>query len=647
MTFVTCWGWRVYLRWPRMGYHALLFCPEEKTARVVAQVLSELEFSVELSTEPFAAVKKLMAQHFDAIVVDCDNEQNATLLLKSARHSGSNQNSLAVAVVEGQTGVTKAFRIGANLVLTKPINIEHSKGTLRVARGLLRKADAAKPARAVSTSAEEPTRQITPVPPMQKSASSPVQPAPPSIPAPTASASSAFELEPEPAPPPGPAEAALLEYMPDSVPAAGNPPAQPEAVSPSSKEYAWQPVSKPLAEPMASALRRAAEAAARAEPDTPAAAKATAPILSVTDSAKGRESWPASSMSSGQGTATAPAPAKETPWPRPKTSDSKSAATVAPAPKKPADRLEPVSKKALATAAPVSASAIPTFASLDDAQDLGVSHAGGGKKTFLIAAIVLLLVAASYFGWTKMHPVSGQPSVQKQFAPVQVPAPTAIPQAESPNQQTPTPATAPSQSAPSTMSDQAQEAGQIAAAPNAKAASPKPSAEIATPVPATKATPTVKTQEPIVVKNDLSKVVNTIAAGEEPGQPPASVALGVGSSTNEKAISGIMSTNSVNLPKPVPQTLRVSQGISQGMLLKRVQPVYPQQARQLRLQGAVQLEASIGKDGSITKVKQISGDAVLGHAAVDAVKQWKYKPYYLNGEPVEIQTQITVNFKLP
>src|SRR6202521_4996251 len=128
-----------------MGYQALLFCPDERTAHVVTQVLSEVEFSVESCNEPFAAVKKLMAQHFDAIVVDCDNEQNATLLFKSARNSGPNQNSLSVAVVEGQVGVAKAFRIGANLVLTKPINVEQSKGTLRVARGLLRKGQAAKP----------------------------------------------------------------------------------------------------------------------------------------------------------------------------------------------------------------------------------------------------------------------------------------------------------------------------------------------------------------------------------------------------------------------------------------------------------------------------------------------------------------------
>src|ERR1700704_4092726 len=122
-----------------MGYQALLFCPDEKLARVVSQVFSELDFTVEPVHEPFAAVKKLMSQRYDAIVVDCENEQNASLLFKSARNSSSNQSSLAIAVVLGQAGVAKAYRIGANLVLTKPINVEQAKGTLRVARGLLRK----------------------------------------------------------------------------------------------------------------------------------------------------------------------------------------------------------------------------------------------------------------------------------------------------------------------------------------------------------------------------------------------------------------------------------------------------------------------------------------------------------------------------
>ena len=75
--------------------------------------------------------------------------------------------------------------------------------------------------------------------------------------------------------------------------------------------------------------------------------------------------------------------------------------------------------------------------------------------------------------------------------------------------------------------------------------------------------------------------------------------------------------------------------------------MYPPQARQMRLEGTVELQANIAESGSISSVKQLSGDRVLGRAAMDAVRQWKYKPYYLNGQPVEVETQITVNFKLP
>ena len=82
-------------------------------------------------------------------------------------------------------------------------------------------------------------------------------------------------------------------------------------------------------------------------------------------------------------------------------------------------------------------------------------------------------------------------------------------------------------------------------------------------------------------------------------------------------------------------------------MIKNVDPVYPALARQMRIQGSVELLANIGTDGSITSVKLLSGDSVLSQAAINAVKQWKYKPYYLDDQPVAIQTQITVKFKLP
>src|SRR6266498_79150 len=93
-----------------MSYKALLFCPDGKTARVVTQVLGELEFAVESAGEPFATVKKLTDEHFDALVVDCENEQNASLLFKGARNSSLNHSSLYVAVVEGQSGTLSPRR---------------------------------------------------------------------------------------------------------------------------------------------------------------------------------------------------------------------------------------------------------------------------------------------------------------------------------------------------------------------------------------------------------------------------------------------------------------------------------------------------------------------------------------------------------
>ena len=92
--------------------------------------------------------------------------------------------------------------------------------------------------------------------------------------------------------------------------------------------------------------------------------------------------------------------------------------------------------------------------------------------------------------------------------------------------------------------------------------------------------------------------------------------------------------------------VRVSQGVMQGMVISKVQPSYPPDARAARIQGPVVMAAIIGKDGTVQNVRVVSGDPMLTPAGVDAVKQWKYRPYLLNGNPVEVDTQITVNFTL-
>ena len=102
-------------------------------------------------------------------------------------------------------------------------------------------------------------------------------------------------------------------------------------------------------------------------------------------------------------------------------------------------------------------------------------------------------------------------------------------------------------------------------------------------------------------------------------------------------------------PTPViaaPVRIRVSAGVEQGMLVRKVNPEYPSGAREQQIQGVVILKALIDKEGNVGNLELVSGHPVLAPAAIDAVKQWKYRPYLLNGTPVVVETQIQVNFTL-
>jgi protein TonB len=100
-------------------------------------------------------------------------------------------------------------------------------------------------------------------------------------------------------------------------------------------------------------------------------------------------------------------------------------------------------------------------------------------------------------------------------------------------------------------------------------------------------------------------------------------------------------------PKPKPgQRIRVGGNVQAARLVNQPRPVYPPLARQARIQGTVRFNAIIGKDGKIENLTLVSGHPLLVPSATEAVKQWVYKATMLNGEPVEVVTQIDVNFTL-
>jgi protein TonB len=134
-----------------------------------------------------------------------------------------------------------------------------------------------------------------------------------------------------------------------------------------------------------------------------------------------------------------------------------------------------------------------------------------------------------------------------------------------------------------------------------------------------------------------------LGAGGVPGGVPG----GIPGGSAGGVIGGIISSTHVDVPKvATPQRVRVSSGVSTGLLIRKVSPTYPQLAKQARIQGQVVLQAEISKDGTITNLQLISGHPMLAPAAIEAVKQWRYKPYLLNGEPVAVETQVIVNFSL-
>lgn len=122
---------------------------------------------------------------------------------------------------------------------------------------------------------------------------------------------------------------------------------------------------------------------------------------------------------------------------------------------------------------------------------------------------------------------------------------------------------------------------------------------------------------------------------------------GVAGGQTGGVIGGVLGGIPTTVPKmEAPQRVRVSQGVVQGLLLHQVKPTYPAAARAAHIQGAVVLRAVIGKDGGVKQVQVLSGPPMLASAAESAVKQWRYKPYVLNGQPVEVDTTINVNFTM-
>jgi protein TonB len=150
-----------------------------------------------------------------------------------------------------------------------------------------------------------------------------------------------------------------------------------------------------------------------------------------------------------------------------------------------------------------------------------------------------------------------------------------------------------------------------------------------------------------------NRIPDHIAEIHESAPPPVGpyVANSSGSSAPPSPfMSTLLASNMRPFAPPAvithPKSVVLSKGVTEGLLIQKITPVYPKLAIVARQQGTVLLHAVIGRDGTIKNLQVISGPPMLVQAALDAVERWRYRPYLLNNEPVEVETQITVNFTL-
>jgi len=159
-----------------------------------------------------------------------------------------------------------------------------------------------------------------------------------------------------------------------------------------------------------------------------------------------------------------------------------------------------------------------------------------------------------------------------------------------------------------------------------------------------------------MIENQLqapSKIPKTIKDIKESAAPPQMAGVsgmeGMGGGTPGGVMGGILGGigNSAPVVKAAaPKKLSISSGVMAGNLLEKTVPQYPAIAKAARIQGTVVLQATISKAGTIQNLRVVSGPPMLQQAAMDAVRSWRYKPYLLNGDPVEVETTVNVVFNL-
>jgi len=560
--------------------HALLLSPDDQAVSAITAVLEEMSVTCERPLDGASAAQKLNAHSFDLVLVDCENLPAAKLIFDVCRRGKNGYNPVPIAIVDGRAGLPTAFRLGAELILTKPVAKDQARNTIRTAVSRVRKDGPTK---------DGPTKESVPAPPASPAVTSAVTPEEHA----QAAAAAAVSLQLTNFADPTPA------FVPSAAPDAG-------------------PSQVPTAPLSVPALTVEMQSAVEEIDASPATAKSN------------QQSAPSSASSS------------ELSLDRAVAADSKTAHPVKPSDDPVLAELERTEQEESALAEsraesselekaahqPAVESVAPLFSSYPS------SHQQGQQKTRapLVALLMLALAGAGFYAaWT--YQPGFRAIAQPQIDRVLALAGMALPPTSAPNPAKPSAQLAPaatSASAPQSPTDLNQTQSAV---PDPTTSSPTSS----TPTSAAANAPVQPATTPGAPVTP-AKSGATTAAAPVVTKPEASKL-----SDSKKDAAALTSANS-ELPGENSAIILSSKG-AEKRLAHSISAQYPVEAR--AAQGTVVLKEVVDETGKVAGVRLVEGDATLATAAIQAVKQWRYRPYVRDGKAQPFQTVVIVDFQKP
>ena len=571
--------------------HALLLSPDDQAVSAITGVLEEMSVTCERPLDGASAAQKLNSHSFDLVLVDCENLPAAKLIFDVCRRGKGGNNPVPIAIVDGRAGLPTAFRLGAELILTKPVAKDQARSTIRTDVSRLRKdVPANEKVPEPTASAPAPSSVSTNAAMSQERAHAAAvssqltnfaDPAPSFVPSPPpaatlAAASTATVSEMLS----GPAPTTKMHSAVDEINAA--------PASPKLKPQAASASASPLSDFSESLSARTASAVS--QPARPALSDD--PVLAELERTELEESELESSKAENSG-------------------------------------LDKAAEK------PAAEPAAPVFSSYQQRRQK--------PRGPLVALFVLMLACAGFYAAWTYQPgfrAIAQPQIDRVMAVAAAALrPQSVPSAPSPNPAKPSAQLAPAANSvpaagsptdpnqtPGTAADSA-----VSSATGSTTASVATSAAATTPQPA--ATPGTAVAPPTSATTTTAAPVVSKPAANQP--------------SDSKKDAAATSSNTP-LPRESGSIILSSKG-AERRLAHSVFPKYPVEARsgEAQGQGTVVLKVVVDENGKVEGLRLVEGNPILATAAIEAVKQWRYRPYVRDGKAQPFQTVVIVDFQRP